>query len=309
MFTLIFSQMLKMLFIMLLALICYRIKLVNQEGNRSFSNLLLLVVNPCLIITVYQVDYDAGLISGLLLTLCAAFAAHGVAILAARFFIREKGNPDFNIERFTAIYSNCGFIGIPLINSILGSKGVFYLSAYITVFNLLVWTHGLGLMKGEHSGSISGRQLREILTSPMILATAGSLILFFLQIRLPQTLLDAMTYVADMNTPLAMMVAGFSVAQTDFKKVFHKIQIYKICILKLLVIPLTVLAFLSVCRIDRDVAYTVLVAAACPSATTATMMAIRYNRNYTYASEIFSFTTVLSIITVPAITFIAGFLI
>ena len=66
MFILIMNQLIKMLFIMILAFICYRLHIINQEGNRNFSNLLLMVVNPCLIITVFQTDYDPGLVRGLL---------------------------------------------------------------------------------------------------------------------------------------------------------------------------------------------------------------------------------------------------
>ena len=75
MFTLIFNQLLKMLFIMLLAYFCYKIGLITQEGNRTLSNLLLMVVNPCLIITVYQTPYDPALIRGLMISFAAAAAA------------------------------------------------------------------------------------------------------------------------------------------------------------------------------------------------------------------------------------------
>ena len=74
MFILIFEQLLKMFFIMLLAFICYKIKLVDQNGNRSISNLLLMVVNPLLIITVYQdTEYDTAMVRGLLLAFAGAF--------------------------------------------------------------------------------------------------------------------------------------------------------------------------------------------------------------------------------------------
>ena len=74
MFILIFNQLVKMVVIMVLAVFCYRIKLLNQEGNRNLSNLLLMVVNPCLIVTTYQTDYDPYLVKGLLLAFVAAFA-------------------------------------------------------------------------------------------------------------------------------------------------------------------------------------------------------------------------------------------
>lgn len=175
MFTLIFNQLLKMLFIMLLAYFCYKIGLITQEGNRTLSNLLLMVVNPCLIITVYQTPYDPALIRGLMISFAAAAAAHILGILMAHFLIPAGKNPEYAIERIAAVYSNCGFIGIPLINSVLGSDGVFYLTAYMTVFNILTWTHSLILL----NGSFSFRRLRQGLLSPMMIGVVIAVVLYF----------------------------------------------------------------------------------------------------------------------------------
>lgn len=294
-----------MLIILILAFICYKRKIVTQEGNKSLSNLLLMVVNPCMIIIAYQTDYDAKLVKGLLVSFVVAFAAHIIGILIARILVPEKNNPNYYLDRFGAVYSNCGFIGIPLIYSVLGNRGVFYLTAYMTVFNVLSWTHGLSLLQNK----FSLKQLKEGLLSPMIISTFIAMILFFIQFKIPDTVLASVEYISDMNTPLAMLVAGFSVAQADLKKIFANIHIYWVSTLKLFIFPLAVTLFLFLFRVDYDIAYTTLIAAACPTAATMTMMAIRYDRNYTYASEIFAFTTVLSMVTIPVITLIAGFLI
>ncbi|MGN8631199.1 AEC family transporter [Blautia sp. HCP3S3_G3] len=303
MFLLIFNQLLKMLFIMLLAVICFKIGLINQEGNRNLSNLLLMVINPCVILTVYQTDYEPRLVKGLLISFAAAVIAHILAIAIARVLIRAKDNRNYAIERFAAVYSNCGFIGIPLINSVLGSEGVFYLTAYMTVFNILAWTHGLTLLTKK----FDPKCLKEGILSPIVLATLAAMALFFAQIRIPDVLLDSMTYVADMNTPVAMMIAGFSLAQTDLKKTFTHVRLYWVSFVKLLAVPFAVLIFLGFFHLDYTVAYTTLIAAACPVSATTTMMCIRLNDNYTYASEIFSFTTVLSIVTIPLVAFAASF--
>ena len=163
MFILIFEQLLKMFFIMVLAFVCFKIGLVDQTGNKTVSNLLLLVVNPVLIITVYQTKYDPALVRGLLLAFAAAAATHVLGILISTALIRPKIDTDYSIERFNAMYSNCGFIGIPLIGSVLGDTGVFYLSAYMVMFNLFSWTHGVILMEKRfsfknlsiHSGNLS----------------------------------------------------------------------------------------------------------------------------------------------------------
>jgi predicted permease len=305
MFTLIFNQLLKMLFIMLLAYFCYKIGLITQEGNRTLSNLLLMVVNPCLIITVYQTPYDPALIRGLMISFAAAAAAHILGILMAHFLIPAGKNPEYAIERIAAVYSNCGFIGIPLINSVLGSDGVFYLTAYMTVFNILTWTHSLILLNGTMMVMLfSGTRLSN---KPMMIGVVIAVVLYFARIQLPSVLLDSMNYIADMNTPLAMIIAGVSVAQTDPKKIFTKLHVYWTTILKLILIPFAVLLLLAAFRTEHDIAYTTLIAAACPTGATLTMMAIQFNKNYQYASEIFAFTTVCSIATIPFMTFLAGF--
>ena len=302
MFILIFEQLVKMFFIMLLAFICYKIKLVDQNGNRSLSNLLLMVVNPLLIITVYQgTEYDPDMVRGLLLAFAAAFLTHILGIVVSTALIRPSSGTDYSIERFNSMYSNCGFIGIPLINSVFGGNGVFYITAYMVAFNLFSWTHGVILMEKK----CSLKNMKEGVLSPMFLSTIAAVVLFFLGIRIPSVVLDPMNYVADMNTPLAMMVAGFSVAQADLGKMLRNTRIYFVSFIKLILIPLLVIGVLKLMALPDAVAVTVLIGAACPAATTGTMMAIRYRQNYTYSSELFAMTTVLSVVTIPAVIFLS----
>ena len=250
-----------------------------------------------------QATSQGDLLSGLAAAASLSLASFAVIWFICKCVVYRQEKDYAAVEHIAMMYSNCGFIGIPLINSVLGSKGVFLLTAYMTVFNILTWTHGLILLNGK----FSAKRLKEGLLAPIVVCTVIGAILFFLQIRIPSPLIDSMEYIADMNTPLAMMIAGFSVAQTDLKKICFHVRTYWISFIKLMVMPLAVLVFLAFFPFDRDVAYTPLVAAACPTATTLTMMAIRFERNYTYSSGIFSFSTVLSVFTIPAITFIADF--
>lgn len=300
MFVLILEQLVKMFFIMLLAFICYKTRLVNQEGNRIMSDLLLMVVNPCLILTVFQTEYSPELARGLMLAFAAAVMTHVIGILVTTFLIRPRSGEDYGVERFNAMYSNCGFIGIPLLGSVLGDTGIFFLTAYMVMFNLFSWTHGIILMEKR----LSLKNLREGFLSPMVLSTILAVVLFFLKIRIPAVLLDSMNYIADMNTPLAMMVAGFSVAQADIGKMCRNLHIYFNSAIKLVILPLCTVPMLMLLRLPTDVSMTVLIAAACPTATLGTMMAIRYRQNYTYASEMFALSTILSLITLPVMVFI-----
>lgn len=301
---LVINQIIIMFLLIITGFLCFRFHLITAEVNKNLSALVLKLINPVLIFTSYNMEFKIEYLNGLAITFLLAVASHLIAILLAQGFIRNPQRHDVPVERFTVIYSNCGFMGIPLINGLFGSQGVFYLTTYIAVFNILVWTHGVILMKGKSDA----RHFMNAVKTPAIIATILGLILFVSQLALPKVLLSALNYVGSMNTPMAMLVAGATIAQTDILKSFLKVRNYYIAAIKLLVVPLAVLLLLRLFPIDHTILLTVVVASACPAATTGTLFALRYGKNSLYASELFAVSTILSIATLPLLIFIAGLL-
>ena len=301
MFLIIVNQIIKMLLLMLVGCLCYRLKLIDEQGNKTLANILLMVINPVLAVTALQTDYNSHLVSGLLMAYLLAVVTQVGVILISTALVKKTGNPDYAIERFSCTYANCGFIGIPLIQSVLGNEGVLYLTAYITVFNLLSWTQGVALMTGK----TSKKDIKKGLLSPMVIACVLGLILFFGRIRFPKVLADTLDYIGGMNTPLAMIIAGVSVAQTDLLKMLRNKSVYFASFIKLLVVPAFTLCILTLFHVDKTVAYTILIASACPAAATCTMFALRFQKNYRYASEIYAFSTICSLVTIPLFVYAA----
>ena len=301
MFVIIVNQILKMLLLLLLGCLCFRMKLIDETGSKVLANLLLMVVNPMLAIVSLQTEYSAHLAQGLLVAYLLAFLTHLVASILSTILIRTTGNPDCGIDRFASMYSNCGFIGIPLVQSILGNEGVLYLTAYMTIFNFFSWTHGIIIM----TGTFSWKELKKGLLSPMIFASVLGVVFFFGRIHIPDLLLDSMNYVAGMNTPLAMLIAGISVAQTSLLSMLRNRKLYLISASKLLIMPALLLIVLALIPVDPMVGCTMLVAAACPVAATGTAFALRFHKNALYASELYAFTTIASLVTIPLFVFMA----
>lgn len=292
------NQILIMFLIIIIGFICYKTKLIEKETNKKLSNILLMLVSPLLIFISYQREFSSELLNGLLISLLLAFLTHVFGIIVANVILRGKEDKDLVIERFSSIYSNCGFMGIPLINGILGSEGVFYITAYVTIFNIFIWTHGLIMMIGKQDR----KTMLKTLISPTLIAIFLGFIFFITQIRVPAIMYQALDYVASMNTPLAMIIAGVTIAQTDVIRVFIKFRIYLIVFVKLLFIPLVLLFIYSRFPINGAVLTTAVIAAACPTAATGTLFALRYNKNALYASEIFAITTLVSIVTIPIVS-------
>lgn len=276
--------------------------LLDEAMSKKLSNLLLMVVCPCLIINSYQIEYRPELFTGLMLCLLFSALSFALDVVISRVLIRPSAGGDAAIERMGIIYSNCAFIGIPLVEGVLGKEGVFYVTAYLTVFNTLVWTHGVALM--HKKGTL--RESLHHLNTPTIYAIGLGLLLFFGQLRLPAVLAGPVASLSALNTPLAMLIAGVNLAGSDILQSMKRPRIYFIGFVKLVVVPLITLAMLILLRADRTAAFVVFICAACPTGAMTTLFALKYNRNARYASETFCATTMFSLITMPALALLAG---
>lgn len=291
----ILRQTIIMLMLIMVGVFCSKAGMISNETNRQLSGFVLQVVNPAMIFMSYQTDYRSELVEGLLLSFVLSAGAFAVMTAAAYILVRHKPGRETEIERFSAIYSNCGFMGIPLVSSLFGMEGVFYLTAFITVFNIVVWTHGVVLISGESDM----KKVVKVFYSPTMIAIALGLVTFFLRIRLPSVPAKAVNYIAELNTPLAMIVSGVTIADTKVVRLLKKPSVYYVVFLRLLLIPFIISALIAIPDVSEKVRMTVVVAAAAPPAAMCTLQCIRYGKNSLYSSEIFAFGTILSVATLP----------
>lgn len=294
------NQIIIMFIIVIIGVICYKAKLITDEGKKQLSSLVMYIVNPLLIFLSYQTDFRTDLLEGLIWTTIMAALTYAVFILLTRVIIRDKDNRETAIERFSVIYSNCGFMGTPLIFGVFGSEGVFLQNGFITVFNLCVWTHGIMSMKGQRDKSSVLRAFK----TPALIAVFSGLICFFLQIRLPEIPYNALNHIAEMTTPLAMLVAGASVAGSNIIKSLKNPRIYLITFFKLIAFPLVALLIMLLLPAPETAKLITLIEIACPTAAIGMMFAINFNKNAEYSSQIFTVTTLLSMITLPFIVWV-----
>ncbi|MGN0621080.1 MAG: AEC family transporter [Porcipelethomonas sp.] len=286
-----------MLILICLGILCCKTGIISEKGSKELSRLALLVINPVVIFMAYQKEFEARLMKGFLTALILGVVSFIIAAAAAYIAVRKKDGREADIERFSCIYSNCSFMGIPLIQALLGSEGVFYLTAYLTIFNILVWTHGVIMMSGQKSI----KNVAKAFTSSSVIAIALGFVFFITGFRLPEILNSTLSMVGSMNTPVAMLVAGATIARTNVLKALKNPRIYYVMVLKLLLIPAITAVIFAFIPVNSVVATSVIIAAAAPSATMCTMFSLRYDRNSLYASEIFAVTTLLSVATMPLI--------
>lgn len=286
-----------MFIIVALGFIMKKVNVITKDGSKQLSDILLVFVTPCVIIKAYQTDLKMDLVTNLLIAFVASIIIHFVAMLVTGLIFGRKKDGKSIINQYSAAYSNCGFMGIPLLEAVLGSQGVFYGAAYLAVFNVINWTHGVYLFTQDKKSF----SLKKIILNPGLIGVAAGLSLFFLQIRLPEIVSTAVNYMAGLNTPLAMILIGVFLADVDFKKAIKNVSLYFVSFVRLIVIPLISILLMKTSIIPPEVAVAVIIPAACPSAAAGALFAAKYDLDPGYASEIVSINTIMSIVTIPLI--------
>lgn len=291
----------------------YKGRLIGDKATSQMSNVAITVICPIVIFNSYQTEFAPEKMRGLLVALLLSFLAQALLVAAATVIVRPQ-NPSYQTERFALCYSNCAFMGIPLVEALFGADGVFYLTAFVTAFNVFMWTHGVVLMKdSEESASLKEKLkgLLNILISPAIIAVILGLVLFFTGMRLPSIVQAPLNYLGEMNTPLAMLVSGATIAKARLLDCFKNKRVYFLQSFKLLIVPILLTALFvpfQMFGVDGLIVNTVLIAAAAPTASATIMFAYKYGRDEKCASNHFALSTIASIITIPLIVTLSGWL-
>ncbi len=289
--------------LMAVGFLCNKRRLLNEVAIKGIAELLVLIITPSIIVYSFlQQTFNPSLLGGLGLALAASFFAHVAGSAFAFLCIHDKDKGREGVMRFAVIFSNAGFMGIPLEYALLGPDGVFFGAMYVVVFNLVCWSWGIFVMcRGANVV-----KLRSILVNPGTVGVALGLPFFLFSLKLPEVVGKPVEMLADMNTPLAMVMAGWYLAEADFRPVLRCGSAYGVAALRLLVTPLVVIGALVGVRalvptLNPVMAIAIATAASAPVGALTTVIAARYDRDVSMATGLVSGTTLLSILTMPPI--------
>ena len=280
--------------------VCRKANFLSDAFVKGCVNLLLLIVTPCLIVHVFQRPFTGTALANLGLALAFAFAAHLVGIVFAEICFRRTDERQRGVLKFATVFSNGGFMAIPLEYALLGPDGAFYGALYVVMFNFLCWTYGLKVMCGH----LKDMNRRILFINPGTVGIAIGLPLFLTSTTLPVILHDPLKYIADLNTPLAMIVIGFYLADARFAAYFRCVPALVASALRLVIIPALVLAGLVAARgmhLDPTMAIALTASASAPVAAMDTMFASKYGRDVDVSVGLVAVTTILSIATMPVL--------
>ena len=300
---LLMQEIIKLFVIMFMGYAVVKAGLMKASESKSVSVILVYLVNPCVIVNAFQVEYTPEVQKGLILAVMAAVVIHLLYLLLTAIL---KHPLHLNvIERATAIYSNAGILVIPLVQVLLGQEYVIYSSAFITVQLVLLWTHCKSMLCEE-----SKLEWKKILLNVNIISIFVGVILFVSRVSLPSGVQSVLGMMNNLMGPLGMLLAGMVIADVSMKNVFLRKRNYLSAALRLLIYPVLSLAVMKIISLFapvsdfKQILLTVYLASVTPACTTVTSMAQLYDKDAAYSSSLYVLTTLLSIVTMPMMVYL-----
>lgn len=278
-----------------------KLKFITKEGVSCITDIMLYIVTPCVIVNAFQKEFDFALLGDFFKSFLAAIAAHLISIVLSRLFIRSRDEARKRVLQFGVIFSNCGFMSLPLLDALLGEEGVFYGASYIAVFNLLVWSYGLLLMDKEHSKL----SIKKLILNPGTLPVIIGLIFFFCSYRLPSLIGTPVSYLSALNTPLPMLVTGYYISNLKLSGLFKGADEFAMLFLRLVASPLLLLALLYMLGIRGSLLIACIVSASAPVAASSTMFSIKFHADAKLSAGIVAVSTLFSIVTITLMVGVA----
>lgn len=271
---------------------------LRAEDSKVLSMLVVYVFSPMAILNSFQMPYTKEKMTGLALVLIISAGIQLLFIFLA--WLLDKVWKMNAIEKTSLVYTNSGYLVMPIVAGVMGEEWLFYVAVYGVVFQVLIWTHGISLLCNRQESD-----LKKIITNPNIIASVIGVLVFVLQIQFPVVIGNTLTGLGRMVGPASIMAIGMLIGKVDLKKAFKNKRIYVICFVRLLVLPAVVIMLMklfgvvSVHAQGKEIVRITLFAAAAPIATVIAQITQVYDGDAQYAGLLNAVSVILCIVTMP----------
>ena len=312
-FEALFSTALSLFLFILTGFVLRKTGVVDGTLTGKLSGFVAKACQPFLIIfSVVKLEYSTEKLRNGILVLAFSVLLHIFLALASKLFFSRVGDTDERkIHEFGCVFTNCAFVGFPILNALFGEAGLFYGAFYVIVYNLAVWSYGIVVMaRGKPNFKIS---VRKMLVNLGTVPCAIGLGLYMARVPMPDFLMTVLESMSGLCTPLSLIVTGSLVASMPLRGLFNNPKIYYFCAAKLILIPLIAAVILRFAGLSGlvegiDLSVFMVVLSSMPPAAFTTIFAELYDVKPAYAAQLLSVGTMLSPFTILLVMKLSEFI-
>ncbi len=311
------QQMLILFALMAAGYILWRIGWIDATASSRISRLVVNVFNPFLTISSVFGKSLASTGSVFWQNLALVVGFYTILLLAGLLvvFIIRPDSTESPVYRMLTLLPNCGFMGIPVVASLLGTEYIIYVSVYMLAYNIILYTYGIHLVKkarpnpydsdgasGESEKFSFAAQVKSIFGNFGVVSSLVALFFFFLGIPVPESVQTFCTYMGNPCIPLSMILIGCSVASVSLPSLLRNVRVYGFILIKLLVIPIACTFLIRLLPFDETILKLFIIMLSMPAGSMVVLVTEQYDGNIRCATGGVILSTLASIVTIPLVS-------
>lgn len=294
------SQMTILFIGILIGFIAVKLKIIGETGTKAITALVMNIILPLMIvssgITSNHETSSLTMLEYFGISLACYAIAFALGLVLSRFSIIPKG--DKRLCAFMTTFANNGFMGLPIVGALFGADAVLYATVFNLPFNFLVFSIGIILVSDDAKVKHINPKM---FVNPCLVASIVAIALYLTSASFPPIVMDCLDLFGGATVPLAMIITGASLAKETPKDIFLSPALYAISAIKLVVVPAIAYLLLSAVFDNPTLVQVGTVLMAMPVAANATMLCVQYGGDDRFASRGIFLSTLLSLVSVPAI--------
>lgn len=294
------NQVIIILLLIAVGFACRKFGMINQQTKKGIADILLVVSIPAATVNAFNNTFPREVLMDGLAIFIFGIIAHAATVLISRFIYARKPLGTRAVMSFVTVFSNCAFMGFPVMKSIFGDVGIFYASFYFMTFNIFLWTYGNMVF----TGAAEKGAVRRAVLNTGTLAVVVSLILLLTPVKIPALGASVLNLLGSLTTPLAMLVIGATLAEVKLRTIFHGFAVYWLTALRLLILPAVAMVLLKIAGASHTAILAGTLLIGMPAASNTVMFAEKYDGDTILATRAVILSTVLSIVTIPLIVWL-----
>lgn len=214
---------------------------------------------------------------------------------------------DRKFYNLMSVYTNTGFLGIPVAKAILPPNAIIYVIVINVFYSLLFYTHGLTVL-GKADGVKEGKSALLKIINPGTVMAVLSLVVFWFDISLPPILGNTIQYIGNATVFLSMVLLGVSISRSKLGRSLKNLRIWIFILLRMILVPVIIVLVLHAVSFDKTATLAMCLMAAVPVGNLPMIQAEKQGMDTTILSSAIAVTTAVSIFTITALIAIASLL-
>lgn len=256
-----------------------RTHIVGENFEKQLTSLIMKILLPCMIIKSMM-----GAFSWEELKHCGQLVLVAIVLWAVTFglgqlvFYLMGKTPSARIMRFSMMYTNFTFVGIPVIEALYGSTGVFYFVVFLVPYRMVYYSSAEPLLSPPGSVRVE-RTLKDKLkgwfSAPVVAVFIG-LILYLTQLQLPAPITGTINSLGACASPLGMLLCGMSLGKYPFRRLLRPRYLW-LPLVRNLLMPAVALGLSLLVGLEQELVQVVVMFAALPVASLIAAYTIQYD--------------------------------